>query len=63
MLLKVSDIPPYEAFRLCCSDRRLQAELKGQQLSSRLPPGNSAPAGKHEEDKHAIDLAVLPKPS
>jgi hypothetical protein len=48
MLLKVSDIPPYEAFRLFCSDRRLQAELKGQQLSSRSSQRNVVPAKKAE---------------
>ena len=36
MLLKVSDIPPYEAFRLCCSDRRLQRELATKHRSKRL---------------------------
>jgi hypothetical protein len=54
MLLKVSDIPPYEAFRLCCSDRRLQAELKGQLPSSRSSQRNPALVKKVEPTTRSL---------
>jgi hypothetical protein len=41
MLIKVADIPPDEAYRLFCTDRRLHIELRS--LYSRIRNTDSRP--------------------